>query len=210
MPLFSITTPATFLVAAMCAQPPATEVHVVGHVEEVAVDSQISLGQLREMSAASSRRGKHSPFGFYFSAVVDAVTVHIRNDQQNVCSGPVIINVTLTLTQRLIEIGRELKNGNCQFGTFVQHYRHHAEADAEIFHAYVGKINKTLQDAPLPMMVGQLGAPGVGNENIARMIRAIMNPVLDDMTVAQTKAPDAVDSPAEIQELTNACAGKPI
>ena len=41
MPLFSITTPATFLVVAMCAQPPATEVHVVGHVEEVAVESQI-------------------------------------------------------------------------------------------------------------------------------------------------------------------------
>ena len=110
MPLFSITTPATFLVVAMCAQPPATEVHVVGYVEEVAIDSQISLARLHEMSVATSRVGKHPPFGYYFAAVLDATTVHIGNDQQNVCSGPVIINVTMILTHRLIEIGRELAN----------------------------------------------------------------------------------------------------
>ena len=174
---------AALVVASACPRPPPVRVHVVGRAHEMTTGTAFDLAQLRELSDRIGGRRKHPTFGFYVSRVFGETAVTIDNDRQDLCAGPVEIEVTINLGDRHIEIGRDLLNDICRFNAVASHYRHHAEADLNLLQRYVAVVTQTLAGAPLSDVIGAAGIPGLRDKTIASTIHAIIEPVLDEMQV---------------------------
>lgn len=210
MSFFLMTMPAAaFLIAATCPEPTPIRLRVGGRVGEIEIGTAFDLAQLRELSGHYGRKAKHIPFGFYASQISGETAVTIGNDRQDVCAGPIEIAVTIELAERHIQIGRDLRDDNCQFNAALKHYQLHAEADVAVLRHYVAVVTQTLAQAPLAGIFGAAGkVDSRGGSSFAPAVQAFIEPVLDEMRAEQASAIDAVDTPIEIRRLEQACHGQ--
>ena len=198
---------AAFILASACPQSPPTKVHVVGRADEITIGSEFELAQLRELSDRFGRRGKHEPLGFYLSNISGETAVSVRNDRQDFCEGPVEIDVTIRLTNRHIEIGRDLKNNPCQFSAVLEHYQRHAAADTELLQRFVALVIQTLARRTLPDLINEAWNNSSAEKTLAPAIQSIIDPVLDEMHAEQSSVIGAVDTPAEVRRVEQTCRG---
>lgn len=206
MPIDPIAIPAlAAILTAGCPQPPDVKARVLGHVGDTAETMSLSLAQIRALSENVGGSRAHEPYGFYISRAVDRIAVEIGNPRNDLCAGPVRVDVILSLGGRHIEMGQELRHNACLLAAVTAHYRRHAAADAAVFRDYVPIVIKALAKAPLPRLIETIGNTDDSNKKIARAVQNIIDPILDDMQTAQAAALDSVDTPAEIKRLNPDC-----
>ena len=206
MPVFLMTVPAAaFILASACPQPPPVKVHVVGRVDEIAIGTEFDLAQLRELSDRFGRGTKHRPLGYYVSQISGETSVSVGNAQQDLCMGPIEIEVTIELTSRHIEIAQDLRNNACQFNAAVVHYRQHARADAAVFQRHVVMVTQILNRISASDLFSAAGNSGVRGNTLVPVIQSIIKPALDEMHIERVSAIEAVDTPAEIRRLEQSC-----
>jgi hypothetical protein len=189
---------------AVCAAQPSMKALVVAGVDPVAVSSDLSLAALTQLSEKSHRAGKHPPYGFYFGAVAYKIFVDIGNDDGDICKGPVMIRVTMRLTDRHIDIAQDLKNDACRFPKIAAHYRHHADSDVAVFERYVVKVTTTLGHLSTSSFAKayQNDKP---RQAIALIAQDAIEPILDEMDAERAALPSLVDTPQEVEKLKGTC-----
>lgn len=195
---------AAFLVSA-CPQEPPTAARVVAHVEDVTVGSSLSLAQLRDLSARSGRIPRHTPLGFYAADTRDTTTITVGNERNDVCLGPVGVQVAVQLTNRHIQVATDLKADACRYDIAVAHYQRHADADAAVVTRFIPILTETFARAPLPSLVSAIGRTSPDNAEIVIAMKRIADPVLGEMGIAQRSAIEAIDTPEEISLLETSC-----
>ncbi len=196
--------PAVVMAAACAAQPP-TNAFVVAGIDPPTIGSDFTLAQLRKLGEASQRIGKHRPYGFYIGSVAYGITADIHNAHHDLCEGPVDIRVAMRLTNRHIEIAKDLKPDACRLPKIEAHYRQHADADEAVFQRYVLKVTMTLSQLPGSSFAAAYRAQNP-IQHIVRITQAVIEPVLRAMDAARASSRLAVDTPAAIQELETPCA----
>ena len=193
--------PPPALVAA-CATPPHGKVFVRAGVDKWDIRPTVEMAELARMAKETGAGGAHLPYGFYTASVAYAVSAEIGNAARDVCQGPVIIDVTMRLTNRHIGVTRDVPEGSCQFARIAAHYRHHAKADEAVFQRYVLKVTAVLNQTGLPALIEAAGPDGA---HIPTAVTAVIEPVLTEMDAARTAARKAVDTPAEVEKLDGPC-----
>ena len=107
--------------AAACAGASQMLFEVVGGHEPVALKTDFSVTQIESRERWMGSGGKHKAVGFYLANVGYAIEVDIRNAKNEPCKGPVLITVFIGLTDRVIQIGRELEKSSCLFSAAATH-----------------------------------------------------------------------------------------
>jgi hypothetical protein len=189
-------------VAACPAQP--LTAFVVAGIDPLTIGTEFDFAKLRGLARETKRLGKHAPYGFYFSSVAYAISVEIGNDAQDVCTGPVTVRVSLRLTDRHIEVAQDFRNDPCRFPKMVAHYQHHADADKAAYQRYVPEVNAALAQMPASSL-GDAYHAEHPKESIGRVAEDAIKPALDAMNIGRESMRQAVDTPAEVQELEGVC-----
>jgi len=202
VPIFLVPLSPLTSVAACPAQP--LTARLVGVIDPLSISTDFDIAKLRELAEATKRLGKHAPYGFYLSSVAYSVNVEIGNDPQDVCTGPVRVQVTLRLTNRHIEVAQDFKNDPCRFPKMVAHYRHHADADKAAYERYLPELNAALAQMPASSLADAYHTEHP-KASIARVAKDAIKPVLDAMDAGRESMRQAVDTPAEVQELEGGC-----
>ena len=202
MPIALPLPPPIFVAA--CATPPRTQVVVTAGVDPWHIGPTVDSAQLDRMAKQTGIAGRHQPYGFYSATVAYAVAADIGNTASDICRGPIVIHLTMRLTNRHIGVAGDIPAGSCRFGRIAAHYRHHAEADQAVFQRYVLKVEAVLDELPTPALVAASRA-GHGTDHIPAVVDAVIEPVLARMDAARTAARQAVDTPDEVENLEQPC-----
>ena len=117
-------------VAACPGRPPLT-VQFAAERERVALSADLSLSELRSLSAQSGQVPPHMVLGFSTSSFHYAVQTTI--EEERTCGEPVVVRLTLVLKDRQIAVAREVMDHYCLRDAALAHYHRHAEADNEAF-----------------------------------------------------------------------------
>lgn len=193
------------ILASACPQDPPTTARVIAHVEDITLGSSFSLAQLRDLAARSGRVPRHTPLGFYAADTRDTTTISVGNDRNDVCFGPVGVEVMVQLANRHIEVATDLQADACRYDIAVAHYQRHADADAAVVTRFIPILTEKFARAPLPSLVSAIGRSSPDNAEIVIAMKRIADPVLGEMGLAQRRAIEAIDTPEEISLLENSC-----
>jgi len=175
-----------------CAANGRRHVDVDQDIEKVTVATDFDLAAINAMADKLGASVARPPQGFYlgrFLYTVDAKPAQVQED----CSSAVDIHVTLHLTKRVIEIGRELRAQPCRQSAEIEHYQRHAAADAAVIARYAALIRDHLTTEPIP--------PGDLNNWVKSIVEHDIKPLNDDRRAAQ----NGVNTPAEFARLDGAC-----
>lgn len=185
--------------AADCAVPSALAIQVDVVATPLPVKTDFSEAELRAMSPGPHR---HAPLGYYSDKVGYRLTVHVLSAPSS-CPA-IAVSAQLVQVRQEIQIARELRGNSCLFETFVQHYRHHADAAR----ATLSDIATGLP-AALRMTIAQVLATTTANANLKDRIEGILSDKLDaavaEFTDMSATLRDKVDSPGEIDRLQASC-----
>jgi hypothetical protein len=199
------TLPLLVFAVAACPEPPRVSVEVVADLAPLSVATDFHLSEIRRLAQQAGGEVAHPPYGFYLSSVASTISVSIDNKAQDVCVGPIDIQVTMKLTNRRIEVAQELRADSCKFNEVVAHYQRRADADQAVFERYVTLVTATLTSTPGAALVDNLAAPSI-KEHIAQKVQAIIEPVVAPLDTDRDHASKMVDTPAEVSRLEKACA----
>jgi hypothetical protein len=138
---------------AVCATPPQGKVLVTAGIDKWDIGPTVDTAQLDRIAKQTGAVAQHQPYGFYSGDVAYAVTANMGNTAKDSCPGPIFIHVTMRLTNRHIGVAADIPRGSCRFARIAAHYRHHAEADQEVFQRYVLKVTTILGEAQMSALI---------------------------------------------------------
>jgi hypothetical protein len=175
-----------------CAADTQRQVVVDQDIKPVSVSSDFDLASISSMAAKFGASIARPPEGFYlgrFSYTVDSDPTDTPED----CSGAIHIHLTLHLTERVIEIGRELLSQPCRQSAEIEHYQRHATADAAVIARYAALIRDHLTAEPIK--------PGEPHDWVSAIVERDIKPLNDDRRAAQ----NAINTPGEFAHIDGAC-----
>lgn len=189
--------------------PPATEIFDVIVVHgPIALQTDYTLAQIDEMAAAQARPLAHDPVGFYRADIQPSVQVDLADTDLQGCSKSVHVAVKLEMTNRQIQIAKELADTPCAWNTAQAHYRQHAAADD----AVVSEFAKALKSA-LPRMMprsdGSMWTADQPRHEITRAMAETVERSLVGLDQARADVRNRVDTPHEIAKLQTPCGQSP-
>ena len=192
------------MAAVACSAQPSAKALVVAGIGPLVISTDLDAAQLTQMNKKADQAGKHPPYGFYIGAVAYDIAVDVGGDSHDLCKEPIVIRVTMRLTDRHIEVAKDMKSDPCRFQKVVAHYQHHADADMAVFQRYALEVSATLTHLSASS-VADAYVTNHPRQNIARIAQTMIEPVLRAMDAARDSEPSAVDTPAEVEELESAC-----
>lgn len=193
------------VLAGPCPASPLTTARVIAEVEEVMIGSDYSLAELRQLSQQSGRVPRHTPLGFYAADTRDLTTIAVGNESNDVCLGPVKVDLVVQLANRQVQIASDLQADACRLDVTVAHYQRHADADAAVVTRFIPVLTERFAATPLPSLVAAIGRASPDNVELVVAMKRVAEPLLGEMTAAQRAAIEAVDTPEEIARLETAC-----
>ena len=113
------------------------------------------------------------------------------------------IELTIQLTSRRIEIGREIQRQPCRYRTVLRHYQKKAMADNEAFADYVNTVATTLRNTPMPMIQADTSAAEVRHQ-LEQWVKKVVDQNLQSLQKARRAAFQAVDTADEMRQLAGA------
>lgn len=193
------------MISTTCSPMPDAVARVIAEVDDITVGSAFTLRQIEDLSRRSGRTVKHRPYGFYASETRNVVKVQVDGAPTAQCPGLVAVQFTVKLTNRHIQVASDLLPDECRMRAATDHYRLHADADAAVIREYLPVLIDTFARTPLPAVIGTFGNSSQDHASVANAMKSIARPILTEMTDAQTRAIDAVDTPDEVKRLEGAC-----
>ncbi len=190
-----------------CGWPPHLLVDVVAEHGPVAVHSSLSVKQLEELADRVGGRSKHRPLGFYSGLFAYGIRVAIPDapPANKACIESVHLTVDLSLSDRRIEIGREVADNACLFHAVFAHYSRHAAFDDDVLSRFARWATAALRDAPTPLLLEDAQRAEPVRERLAAFVKKVIEPELPALTDKRNAASETVDTPDEIQRLEEGC-----
>lgn len=195
--------------AAPCRFPPPAVVDIDVREASIVMQSDLSLADLKAMSARSARPPAHEALGFYTGTVGYTLT-HVGRVPGPEAAGSTScprfeVKASLVAVERRIAIGADLANAPCRFRAATEHYGHHAEAASQALHRAAedvskmleAEIDRALQSPPDPPRAEDpVSVPGV---------RKALDQAVETLTASLPAVQAAVDTPSEVRKLSTAC-----
>ncbi len=191
--------------AAACPTPPPVLVAVLMDDSAVATRTDFSLAQLSAMRQQTGGVDRHPNLGFYGHRFGYTVKVKLDHTAGAPCINSVQVDVHMILSQRVIEIGRELTRDPCLFAIAAAHYQRHAAADDVVFGEYAKMIAPALRAAELVPDQKDYAAGKLDTTKIDQLVHASIDASLVTYDAARRVAQRAVDSKTEAQKMTTGC-----
>jgi hypothetical protein len=192
------------IASAVCREPPPVHVQVIADLEPLSVATDFHLLEIRRLAQQVGGEVAHPPYGFYLGSVASAISVSIDNQAQDICLGPIDIQLKMKLTNRHIEVAQELRADSCKFSEVVAHYQRRADADQAVFERYVKLVTATLTSTPGAALVDDLAAASI-KEHIAQTVQAIIEPMFASLDTERDHAGKMVDTPTEEARTPGLC-----
>lgn len=191
--------------AAVCPVPPPVLVAVLMDDSAVATRTDFSLAQLGAMRQQTGGIDRHPNLGFYGHRFGYTVKVDLDHAAGELCINSVHVEVHMILSQRVIEIGRELTKDPCLFAVAAAHYQRHAAADDVVFGEYARMIAPALRAAELLPNQKDYAAGKLDTGKIDQLVHASIDASLVPYDAARQAAQRSVDSTTEAQKMTTGC-----
>ena len=188
-----------------CAGTVEAEVDILTGHGRVVTGTNFSLSELRAMATRSGRQGKHDPMGFYFAGFLYELSVDLDTRSSNGCLALARVTVRASLTDRHIEIGRDLVNNACLFSLAHDHYERHAAADDVALARFASDLKQTSRNVLFPVLGGDVASVEEDRHRIDQAISPIIEQHLEKLGEARNRARDDVDSPEEVERLSTTC-----
>jgi hypothetical protein len=191
-----------------CESSVKTEVNVIAEAAPVSVASDFSLADIAALAHRAPHSAVQPPPGFYMSTVVHKVSMQLEPGPTHACAGDLRIDVSIELTGRQIEIGREMTEQSCRYSVVLRHYQKKAAVDGAVFTKYLDVVKAALRATPPPTL--QIGTDedisAATRQRLEQWIKKVVDQHLESYQVARLAAMQAVDTPDEMRQLSEACA----
>lgn len=191
---------------AACSVPPQVYVAVVMDDSAVQTRTDLTLAQLNAMRQQSGGTDRHPTLGFYGHRFGYSVQIDIQHPEGNPCVGMVNIGVHLVLSQRVVEIAKDLTANPCLFAIAQAHYLRHAAADNQVFADYARMIGPALRATQLLPSLDDYTVSSLQKADIEKLVRSSVDATLVPYDAARRTAQLAVDTKAEAVKMIGGCA----
>ena len=185
--------------AGSCSELPTLLLEVQAKHKGVAVATDLSLAEIRDLWRRSGSPGIYEPFGFYTGGFTSAVRVDVPDP--GACPAQVRIIVSMLLTNRQIEIGRELLANPCLYTAAVAHYRLLAATDDTLFSAFSARMRVSIPNELRVHTAGALPTGIEGRSRIEETIKSALDSGYKSYQANLAVARDQVDAPGELRNL---------
>lgn len=175
----------------------------------IAMQNDISLADLRAMSADLARPPAHEALGFY-TGTVGYTIAHIGpvlkpGTAGNASCPPIEVKAAFVAVERRTVIGTDLSSAPFRLRAAVRHYNHHAEAANQALHQAAEDVSRTLKteiDRTLQSSPSALTAEEPGS---VQGVRKALDQTVETLTASLPAVQAAVDTSSEIRKLSTAC-----
>lgn len=197
----------SFLAVGSCQVPPTALYDVSLVAEPVTIATGYSLADIATLARGSSGKAGHPPFGFYmglFGYSIDMAHALLAGQ----CPERIAVHVSMSISGRRIEIGHELASRKCLYSAFLTHYRKHADDDVAIVEHYRKQVERTLQERPVLLPGSASTVTPLSRAEMVRRTAGIIEIALKRLSEDRAASAKRVDTPDEIERLTDACADR--
>jgi hypothetical protein len=184
--------------AETCASDPRLSVVVTTNFAEPAVRSDYTVRTIEALARKLSSAPAAEVFGFYtgeFSYTVDFA-------QSASCATTTQATVTLRLSNRVIEVGKEFAASSCAAEAVIGHYRKMARADEAEVTRFAQRTASALAASASTMRT----VPTNYHEVLGQRIKAIVDEATASLHQARKAAQDVVNEPQELLRVRSSCA----
>ena len=179
----------------------APRMMIVTRVDPPAIRTDFGLEEIAARAKRAEQTPPHRPLGFYLGRIV--YKIDWRPYSADGCAERFQAVAALALTDRRIEIGRELESNPCLYGEAVAHYARHAAADETAFQKFATEIENLVRAS----LLEPPGADAAQRSRIEEAIRSVIDAELKPLNRARSRIQDTVDTKEEIEKLKGSCAG---
>lgn len=195
--------------AAPCRSSPSAVVDIDVRETPIVMQSDLSLADLRAMSANLAHPPAHEALGFYTGTVGYTIT-HIGRVPGPKTTGSTScprfeVKAALVAVERRIAVGTDLSNTPCRLRAAVEHYGHHAEAASQALHQAAEALSKTLETEIDRAFQSNPGPPRAEDPVSVPGVRKALDQAVETLTASLAAVQAAVDTPSEIRKLSTAC-----
>jgi hypothetical protein len=192
--------------AAACPTPPQTYVAVLMDESAVAIRTDFTLAQIAAMRRQVGGVDQHPNLGFYGHRFGYSVEVEPIAGAGKACVVSVRVRVHMVLSQRVIELGRDLLDSPCLLAVAEAHYRRHATADDRAFGQYAKAISPALSAAELLPQATDYAFDTFDPKPVEQRVRATIDTTLEAYKKLRQTAQNSVDSKSEAAKMVSGCA----
>lgn len=170
---------ATFAIAVTAIASPGESCRLSAPLVEMQVDppaiaTDLTLVQIEALHAQMGD-APHKPLGAYLSS--------FRSDVQIVgptpaadCQPSKFVRVNFKLTNRRIEIAREIASSDCLFNAVQTHYERHAKAEVAAFEQLIEQVGQNLRT---PEVLDTLRDTATATSKIGDVVKKAIAPTID-------------------------------
>lgn len=197
------------LAAGACPPPAHATFDVLVLHGPIALRSDYKLAEISGMAATQAAPLAHEPVGFYRADMQPSVQVDLADPDVQGCHSSVYVMVKLALTNRQIQIAKDLADKQCTMDAARTHYREHAAADDAVVSEFAKALKVALPRMLLPPDGGMWSAKQPRQE-ITRTLAETVERSLVGLDSARDDARNRVDTPDEIAKLEAPCGNGPV
>lgn len=209
MSFFAIATSVPVAETGDCSGHSPVTLEVAVRQAPLSVRTDFTLADLSRMAVQLSRRPPHPVLGFYIGTVgyaqprVEVDTVPLGRDPR-ACQC-VRVQAELVVTDRRIEIGRDLPGGPCRFRAALAHYRRHADAASLALERFAAELPGRLAPEIERNVAGHPVQPGADDPALLDYIGHLLDQAIGVFSASLTGVQAELDTPQEAQALTISC-----
>jgi len=173
--------------------------------EPIDVAMNFTLSEIMHLAAQTGWRGNHRPLGF--STAITGYKVAIEADlaSERHCLEQIKVLVSVMLTDRQIEIAKDLsQDPNCLF-LARHHYILHAASNDAVLTQFAEGLAPVLSRLTFLNLQHDGALPGEDRGHIEQVVRAAIDRVWPSFQAALRTAPNGVDTEDEVANLTQTC-----
>lgn len=186
-------------IAAPCGALSKTSVEVDVREAPITIVRDITLSDLRVMSARLPQQPAHAVLGFYAGTVGYAIrSIEVRDARS--CPN-FQLDADLVAVDRRIAVANDLAGPPCRLRAAMEHYRHHAAAASLALHRFASNLPATLGPEIEQHIRSQPGTP----EELRQYIDTLLDGAVDHFMTSLTQVQEGVDTESEIRRLSAPC-----
>lgn len=194
-----------------CGIAPHAEVHTIVNIGPTTTRSDYSVSDIVALAKSLHGGNGQTPAGFYAASFFYRMVFNVENGADGPCRSRLKIDVELNLTDRLIEIGRDIDRSSCEFQKEERHYMLKANADESLFKRYVAKVSEGLEAFAIPeikdghLTAAEFESSSAIKASVEAAIKSRIDEMLNPLTEDRRSAGDGVDTPQELSALAAPC-----
>ncbi len=190
---------------AICPAPAKAAFSIEALHEPVDVAMDFTLPEIIQLAEQTGWTGNHTPLGFSIAKTGFRVIIEVDGANETTCSEPIKVSVLVMLTNRRIEIAKDLVRDPRCLSVARHHYTLHAASNDAVLTQFAEDLSPVLSRQILPNLQHDPAHADEDRERIGQRVRTAIDQIWPSLSVGMRAASTGLDSLDEIAGLTQAC-----